>query len=123
MKRTTAIVITIALLLISATICCVSCKRHKLDDEAKAMLLDIYELEHSYKRMFGTFSNSTHALAFIQDTLITEGGAAYYYVMIENADDSSFLIKARSVIDFDNDGLYSEWQINEKRELIEVITD
>ena len=123
MKRVKTIGMIIVLLIILIVICCALHKKHKIDDEVKTMLLDLYELEYSYKRMFGSFTKCTHALAFIQDTLVTEVGEAHYYVEIENADDSTFSIKAISAIDFDNDGVFSEWQINEKGELQEVLED
>lgn len=97
-------------------------KNVKLRDEVTMSLSKLHELEMAYKEMFGHYTDNLYALVFIQDTLVTEGGKANYLVTLERATDSTFKATA-SVIDFDGDGQFSQWQVDETGNLIETIKD
>ena len=60
---------------------------------------------------------------YIQDTLVTEGGNANYLVSLNEATDSTFKATAISVIDFDGDGQFSQWQVDETGNIIEIVED
>ncbi len=98
-------------------------KNVKLRDEVTMSLSKLHELEMAYKEMFGHYTDNLYALVFIQDTLVTEGGKANYLVTLERATDSTFKATAISVIDFDGDGQFSQWQVDETGNLIETIKD
>lgn len=42
---------------------------------------------------------------------------------MENITSTSFRATATAVVDFDNDGVYNVWEINEKKKLIESVPD
>lgn len=98
-------------------------KKIKLRDEVTMSLSKVHELEMAYKEMFGHYTDNLYALVFIQDTLVTEGGKANYHVTLERDTDSTFKATAISVIDFDGDGQFSQWQVDETGNLIETIKD
>lgn len=98
-------------------------KNVKLRDEVTMSLSEVNELEMAYKEMFGHYTDNLYALVFIQDTLVTEGGKANYHVTLERDTDSTFKATAISVIDFDGDGQFSQWQVDETGNLIETIKD
>lgn len=98
-------------------------KNVKLRDEVTMSLSKVHELEMAYKAMFGHYTDNIYAIAYIQDTLVTEGGNANYLVTLERATDSTFKATAISVIDFDGDGQFSQWQVDETGNIIEIVED
>lgn len=94
---------------------------HKL--EAGDSLQYVYELETAYKEMFGCYTDNIFAIAFIQDTLVTEGGRANYQISLQEATDSTFTATAISVVDFDGDGQFNKWVIDETGCIKEIIKD
>ena len=98
-------------------------KNVKLRDEVTMSLSKVHDLEMAYKEMFGHYTDNIYAIAYIQDTLVTEGGNANYLVTLERATDSTFKATAISVIDFDGDGQFSQWQVDETGNIIEIVED
>lgn len=123
MKTVTITSISLFALFASVSICLVLNKEVVLENEIKSILLEIYELEHSYKRMFGSFTKNTYALAYTQDTLVTDGWRANYLISLQDVTDSTFTVKAVSVVDFDRDGQFNTWTVNEMGIITEIVED
>lgn len=98
-------------------------KIEKLKEEATKSLGKIYKLEIAYKEMFGHYTDNLYALVFIQDTLVTEGGKANYKVSLLEVTDSTFTATAVSVVDFDRDGQFNTWTVNETGAITEIVKD
>ena len=98
-------------------------KKDKLKEEAIISLSKVYELEMAYKEMFGHYTDNIYALVFIQDTLVTEGGKANYKVSLLEVTDSTFIATAISVVDFDRDGKFNTWTVNETGVITELVED
>lgn len=98
-------------------------KIEKLKEEATKSLGKIYKLEIAYKEMFGHYTDNLYALVFIQDTLVTEGGKANYLVSLLEVTDTTFTAAAVSVVDFDGDGQFSQWMVNETGTIKEIVED
>lgn len=98
-------------------------KIDKLKEEATKLLAKIYKLEMAYKEMFGHYTDNLYALVFIQDTLVTEGGKANYKVSLLEVTDSTFTATAVSVVDFDRDGQFNTWTVNETGAITEIVKD
>lgn len=95
----------------------------KLKEEVTGVLNKVYELEMAYKEMFGYYTDNLYALVFIQDTLVTEGGKANYKVSLLEVTDSTFIATAISVVDFDRDGKFNTWTVNETGVITELVDD
>ena len=95
----------------------------KLKEEVTGVLNKVYELEMAYKEMFGHYTDNLYALVFIQDTLVTEGGKANYKVSLLEVTDSTFIATAISVVDFDRDGKFNTWTVNETGVITELVDD
>lgn len=91
--------------------------------EAKGMLNQVYALEKNQFFMYSKYSNSLEEIGFEQERLVTEGGQANYRLMVEDATSNSFLVKAEAVVDFDGDGQYNIWQIDQNKMLKEIVKD
>lgn len=62
-------------------------------------------------------------IGFEQQKLSTEGGTANYIIEIVEAGDNSYRAIATSVVDFDQDGVYSVWEIDQNKKLSETTKD
>jgi type IV pilus assembly protein PilE len=91
--------------------------------EAKLQLKQVYMLEKTYKYEYDKYTNDLAAIGFEQETLITEDGTARYKIEISEADVSTFKATATSVVDFDDDGQFNQWEVTEKGDIKEVIPD
>ena len=98
-------------------------KTVKLKEEVTGVLNKVYELEMAYKEMFGHYTDNIYALVFIQDTLVTEGGKANYKVSLLEVTDFTFTATAVSVVDFDRDGQFNTWTVNETGAITEIVKD
>jgi len=91
--------------------------------EAQEQLKHLLTLEQNYFYINSKYSNNLDDIDFEQSKLITAGGKANYKIEITEAGNKSFIAKAISVTDFDQDGQLNAWQINQDEELKEVIKD
>ena len=62
-------------------------------------------------------------LGFEQEKLTKDGGNANYLIEVVEASNNSFKVRATSVVDFDNDGVFNVWEIDENKKLTEVTKD
>jgi len=91
--------------------------------EAQSMLNHVYSLEKNYFYMYSKYSSDLNEIGFEQQLLATEGGTANYKISVESASNSSFVIKAEAVVDFDADGTLNVWQIDQDKILKETVRD
>lgn len=91
--------------------------------EARMSLGHVHTLEHSHYLMNSRYSEDLTELGFEQETLVSEGGSSHYLVSIVEADDRGFLARAVAIIDFDGDGQFNTWEIDEKKNLRETLPD
>ena len=91
--------------------------------EAQQQLAFVHTLEQSYFYTYSKYTTSLDELGFEQQKLVTDGGTANYIISIDDADESSFSAKAVSVVDFDKDGVFNEWSIDQDKTLTETVKD
>lgn len=91
--------------------------------EAQLQLNHVHMLQKSYFYLYSKYSLSLEELGFEQEKLTTEGGKANYLIEITSASTTGFVSKATAVVDFDGDGIFNVWEINENKDLKEVIKD
>ncbi|WCT13664.1 type IV pilin protein [Mucilaginibacter jinjuensis] len=93
--------------------------------EAKIQLEHIQTLEKSYFYEHSKYTNDLTELGFIQEKLSTEGkdGRANYKIEISNFTTTTFTATATAVVDFNGDGKFSVWQIDQDKTLKEVTPD
>lgn len=91
--------------------------------EARANLNQVYAFQKNYFFMHSKYSMNLTEIDFEQSRLVTEGGQANYRIQILEATNSSFVAQAESVTDFDADGVFNVWTINQDKELVETVKD
>lgn len=91
--------------------------------EAQIQLAHVYTLETSYFYLNSKYSTDYDEIGFEQVQLVTDGGKGNYRIDIVSASTSGFVAQAKAVVDFDGDGVYNIWQIDEKNNLEEIVKD
>lgn len=91
--------------------------------EAKLQLKHLYSLEDRHFKMYSKYSSDMNELGFEQVKLVTEDGKANYKIEIVEADLATFKATATAVVDFDRDGEYNVWEIDQDMNLKEVVKD
>lgn len=91
--------------------------------EAQNMLSMIHGLEKSYFYRYSKYTKDFDELGFEEALTIDKGGQAVYKIEIVEASQNAFVATATSLQDFDGDGVYDTWQIDQDRVLKEIIKD
>jgi type IV pilus assembly protein PilE len=91
--------------------------------EAQMQLKHILSLEKNYFYINSKYTTSLDDLGFEQSKLVSEGGKANFKIEVVEASNNSFVAKAISITDFDQDGQLSIWQVNHDEEIKEVVKD
>jgi type IV pilus assembly protein PilE len=91
--------------------------------EAKLQLEHVYTLEKNYFYEKSRYSKDLTEISFEQQKLTTEGGQANYRIEIIDAGNNNFRARATAVVDFNGDGNFDTWEIDQNQHLIETIPD
>ncbi|GEM68734.1 general secretion pathway protein GspG [Sphingobacterium mizutaii NBRC 14946 = DSM 11724] len=93
--------------------------------EAKMQLQHVQTLQKNYFYEKSKYTSDIQEIGFIQEKLVSEGedGKANYKIEIIEADNKGFLARATSVVDFDGDGVFNVWEIDQDKNLKEVTAD
>ena len=91
--------------------------------EAQQQLVFLHTLEKNNFYTYSKYSSSVEELGFEQQPLVTDGGHANYRIEIVEASERGFRATATAVVDFDGDGEYNVWEIDEDKNLRETVKD
>ncbi|WP_233164656.1 type IV pilin protein [Pedobacter sp. ASV28] len=93
--------------------------------EAKLQLEHLAKLQQSYFYEHSRYATDLAEIGFIQEKLTTDekDGKANYKIEIVSANNNAFIAKATAVADFDGDGVFNVWQIDQDRNLKEITPD
>ena len=93
--------------------------------EAKLQLEHLQTLEKSYYYEYSKYTNNFDDLGFVQEKLVTDDkdARANYRIEITSATNTGFTARATSVVDFNGNGTFNVWEINENKTLKEVTKD
>ena len=91
--------------------------------EAQLQLSHLHTLEKNHFYMYSKYSNDLNEIGFEQEKLVSEGGKANYQIEITSAENTTFTAKATAVVDYDGDGIYNVWEIDQDKNLKETTKD
>lgn len=91
--------------------------------EAQQQLAYLHSLEKSYFYTYSKYSSSLDEIGFEQSVLVSDGGQANYVIEIVEATEHGFRATATSITDFDGDGVFNVWEIDERKNLRETVKD
>lgn len=91
--------------------------------EAQQQLVFLHTLQKNNFYTNSKYTISLEELGFEQQTLTTDGGGANYKIEIIEANEQEYRATATAVVDFDGDGQYNVWEINQDKQLKEIIKD
>lgn len=91
--------------------------------EAQMQLKHLLNLQKNFFYINSKYTTNLDDLGYEQSKLVTQDGKANYKIEIIEASNKSFLAKAISVTDFDQDGQMNVWQVNQDEEIKEITKD
>lgn len=93
--------------------------------EAKKQLKHLETLQKTYFFEYSRYTDDFIALGFEHSALVTDDppGNANYAIEITDASVSGFQARATAVVDFDGDGEFNVWEIDQEGRLVEVQRD
>lgn len=91
--------------------------------EAQNQLKHLYNTERQYFYMYSTYSNEIDDIDFEVPKTKEQGGTANYNYEILEATSNTFKARATAIADFDGDGVFNIWEVNQEGKLKEVVKD
>jgi type IV pilus assembly protein PilE len=93
--------------------------------EAKIQLGYVQTLEKNYFYEHSKYSKDLTEIGFTQEKLTTESkdGRANYRIEITNATNTTFTATATAVVDFNGNGTFNVWEIDQDKNLREITPD
>jgi len=91
--------------------------------EAKMQLQHLYTLQKSHFYERSVYSDELEELGYEQEKLTSDGGQANYRIEIIEAGPTGFIAKATAIADFNGNGTFNVWEIDEEKNLREITKD
>ena len=91
--------------------------------EAQLQLEHVHTLEKSYFYLHSKYSNNFTEISFEPAKLTTQGGTANYQIEVTEATNTAFKARATAVTDFDGDGVFNVWEVDQDKIIKEVTPD
>ncbi len=82
--------------------------------EAQLQLKHIHNLQTTYRYMYSKYSMDLSEIDYEGDKTVLDNGRAKYRYEVLNATGNSFKARATAVVDFDGDGIFNVWEIDEQ---------
>lgn len=91
--------------------------------EAQTQLKYIYNSQTSYRYMYSKFSSDLNEIDFSAPKTVKENGTSNYVYEVVNATNNSFKVRATAITDFDGDGIFNVWEIDENGNPKQTVKD
>lgn len=91
--------------------------------EAQLQLSHIYNSQTTYRYMYSKYSSDLSEIDFEAPKTVNEDGRANYQYEILSATNNSFKARATAITDFDGDGVFNVWEIDEKGTPKQIVKD
>ncbi|WP_254453210.1 prepilin-type N-terminal cleavage/methylation domain-containing protein [Winogradskyella undariae] len=91
--------------------------------EAQIQLNQIYSSQTTYRYMYSKYSVDLNEIDFEAPKTVNENGRSYYHYEILSATNNSFKARATAITDFDGDGVFNVWEIDENGAPKQIVKD
>lgn len=91
--------------------------------EARTMLAHLHTLQRAYLYEYDRYGETLLDIGFEQSPLISEGGTARYTISIEEATMEGYVAVATAIVDFNRNGIYNVWEVDETGRVRERVAD
>ncbi|WP_418498954.1 hypothetical protein [Flagellimonas sp.] len=91
--------------------------------EAQVQLKALYNAQTTYRYMYSKYSLDLDELDFEAPKTVKENGTANYVYEIISADNGQFKARAEAITDFDGDGIFNVWEIDENGNPKQTVKD
>ena len=91
--------------------------------EAQLQLEHVHNMEKTYFYLHSKYSSDLVEIGFEQAKLTSQGGNANYHIEVVSATSTTFKARATATTDFDGDGVFNVWEIDQDKNLKEVTPD
>lgn len=81
--------------------------------EAQLQLNHLYNSQTTYRYMHSKYTMNLNDLDFEPPKTVAQNGRSNYVYEITSADNNSFRATATAITDFDGDGIFNVWEIDE----------
>lgn len=81
--------------------------------EAQTQLKYIYNAQTSHRYMYSKYATDLNEIDFEAPKTVNNGGNSNYVYEILNANNNNFKVRATAITDFDGDGIFNVWEIDE----------
>jgi len=91
--------------------------------EAQTQLKYIYNSQTTYRYMYSKYSHDLNEIDFEAPKTVKDNGTSNYVYDIVASDNNSFNVRATAITDFDGDGIFNVWEINESGVPTQIVKD
>ena len=91
--------------------------------EAKIQLKTISNMQTQYRYLNSKYSLDFNEINYEAPVTVRNGGTSNYSYEILEASLSNFKVRATAVVDFDGDGVFNVWEIDEKGTPKQIVKD
>ncbi|WP_340076412.1 prepilin-type N-terminal cleavage/methylation domain-containing protein [Leptobacterium sp. I13] len=91
--------------------------------EAQTQLKAIYNAQTTYRYLYTKYSINFNELDYEAPVTVLQNGTANYVYELFEATNTTFKAKATAITDFDGDGIFNIWEIDEKGIPKQVVKD
>lgn len=91
--------------------------------EAQMQLKYIYNNQTSHRYLYSKYTTDLLNLDFEAPKTVKENGTSNYIYEVLSASNTNFIARATAITDFDGDGVFNVWEINEEGTPKQIIKD
>jgi type IV pilus assembly protein PilE len=91
--------------------------------EAQLQLEHVFTLEKSYFYVHSKYSSDLTEISYEPAKTVAENGNANYHLEVTQASNNAFKALATAVTDFDGDGVFNVWEVDQEKNIKEVTPD